>query len=410
MYLVLELIKGGSLCDLMKEDGAFEMGRVKLYARSMLEVLSFLKKKKVVHGDIKPANIMVKNNATGSIQLVDFGCSFLENEPLDKVMGTAAYKAPEAMLGLPYGTPIDAWSVGCVLAEISMGGQRLLPTKRFSQIIPGLTAILDYPPPKLLQAAPRRAKYFSESGMLKKTCAEQMPGLCSLGTFLQDKETAFQEFVKRFLCWSPDERITPHDALLHPWMTSEETAAAAANSPAALAPKAITEAELPGPGVSSDCRKRPPSSKSEDKARRKKSSKVEPSPPSPSPPAAAAVTSNAVLAAVISPRSATATVRDTAPPRPAVERREMSPAPDPGAVPVTPLPAKLLHPYRETAGSGSCRAEPGHAEGAAASAAEVGSGWQGRVTDVGEEPPAAVGTFFGRLFCCSCCYHYGDYE
>eukprot|EP00479_Gromia_sphaerica_P010644 TRINITY_DN495_c0_g1_i2.p3 TRINITY_DN495_c0_g1~~TRINITY_DN495_c0_g1_i2.p3 ORF type:complete len:81 (-),score=16.11 TRINITY_DN495_c0_g1_i2:134-376(-) len=31
------------------------------------------------------------------------------------------YRAPEIMLGCPYGPPADVWSIGCVLAELFTG-------------------------------------------------------------------------------------------------------------------------------------------------------------------------------------------------------------------------------------------------------------------------------------------------
>ena len=32
---------------------------------------------------------------------------------------TLWYRAPEVLLGCPYATPVDIWSVGCILAELN---------------------------------------------------------------------------------------------------------------------------------------------------------------------------------------------------------------------------------------------------------------------------------------------------
>nr|XP_032802794.1 probable myosin light chain kinase DDB_G0292624 [Petromyzon marinus] len=79
-YLVLDYINAGSLFDVVNSNGAFTLSSVKRYARSLMEVLAFLKKNGVVHGDLKLENILVKDHHTAAIRLADFGGSFFESE------------------------------------------------------------------------------------------------------------------------------------------------------------------------------------------------------------------------------------------------------------------------------------------------------------------------------------------
>ena len=64
----------------------------------MLQALDYLHYHKVVHGDLKPENVLM--SARGNVTLSDFGCSKVimsGNEYLERCNGTPAYLAPEMM-------------------------------------------------------------------------------------------------------------------------------------------------------------------------------------------------------------------------------------------------------------------------------------------------------------------------
>nr|XP_032832846.1 dual specificity tyrosine-phosphorylation-regulated kinase 2-like [Petromyzon marinus] len=138
-FLVLEYMSKGSLWEVFK-NGALPLANVRRYARSVLKGLKFLKKKGVVHADIKAANILVKDHEMGTIKLADFGLSFFENELVDHLVSTQGYRAPEVLLNLQVGTPLDMWSAGCIFAELSTG-QQLLPCYSDLHEIVGITEL-----------------------------------------------------------------------------------------------------------------------------------------------------------------------------------------------------------------------------------------------------------------------------
>lgn len=80
------------------------MQGVRLYARQILSALHLLQKCKVIHADIKPDNIMVNYSKT-AVKLCDFGSAGSAEDECDitPYLVSRFYRAPEIVLGLPYG-------------------------------------------------------------------------------------------------------------------------------------------------------------------------------------------------------------------------------------------------------------------------------------------------------------------
>ncbi len=86
--------------------------------RECLGALSALHRHGVIHGDVKPANIMLKR--TGHAKIVDIGSAFELNRPVRQTC-TPAYAAPEVLEG-SVGTPqSDLASLGYVLIDMLSG-------------------------------------------------------------------------------------------------------------------------------------------------------------------------------------------------------------------------------------------------------------------------------------------------
>eukprot|EP00928_Gymnodinium_smaydae_P021114 TRINITY_DN18219_c0_g1_i1.p1 TRINITY_DN18219_c0_g1~~TRINITY_DN18219_c0_g1_i1.p1 ORF type:complete len:440 (-),score=54.21 TRINITY_DN18219_c0_g1_i1:257-1576(-) len=84
--------------------------------RGLLRGVQHVHERGVLHRDIKPENIAVHgldNNAT----LIDFDCSCLlsDLEAIKGIRGTPGYIAPEVIVGVPYGTKADVFSIGGVM-------------------------------------------------------------------------------------------------------------------------------------------------------------------------------------------------------------------------------------------------------------------------------------------------------
>eukprot|EP01107_Rhizomastix_libera_P008830 TRINITY_DN2432_c0_g1_i1.p1 TRINITY_DN2432_c0_g1~~TRINITY_DN2432_c0_g1_i1.p1 ORF type:complete len:996 (-),score=301.56 TRINITY_DN2432_c0_g1_i1:97-3084(-) len=125
LFIFLEYIPSGSISSLLLKFGPFSESVVKLYTRQILEGLQYLHNCKIVHRDIKGANILVDSN--GVVKLTDFGSSNLLKSVGDQkdlrtsLKGTPNWMAPEVVKQTGAGRKSDIWSVGCTVVEMSTG-------------------------------------------------------------------------------------------------------------------------------------------------------------------------------------------------------------------------------------------------------------------------------------------------
>lgn len=87
--------------------------------RDCLAALAALHREDVVHGDIKPSNIMLKR--TGNAKIVDIGSAFEVDHPPNSRTCTPAYAAPEVLEGSECTPRSDLASLGYVLIELLSG-------------------------------------------------------------------------------------------------------------------------------------------------------------------------------------------------------------------------------------------------------------------------------------------------
>ena len=128
-FLYLEYIPGGSIKNMIEQFGGFNEILIKKYTKQILSGLKYLHDKKIIHRDIKCANILIGNR--GMIKLTDFGCSKKISMKLAKkdsssngeyctsLKGTIPWCAPEVICHKKYGKKADIWSLGCTLIEMT---------------------------------------------------------------------------------------------------------------------------------------------------------------------------------------------------------------------------------------------------------------------------------------------------
>src|SRR5438874_2524647 len=119
-YLVMEYINGRTLQQLLSESPV-PWPRACAWAADLSHALGRAHHAGIIHGDVKPANIMVTED--GHVKLSDFGIARFATQVSGsgRIMGTPAYLAPEQILGEPHSTRSDLFSLGIVLYQMLTG-------------------------------------------------------------------------------------------------------------------------------------------------------------------------------------------------------------------------------------------------------------------------------------------------
>lgn len=120
-YLALEFIPKGTLRNYMPNRIKLTPQQLQSVIKQLMSALIYLHSLSIMHGDIKPENILVeKTDPDMVIKLSDFGLSeiIMGSKRLFKHSGTFSYMAPELHFNLPYDTSSDLFSAGVVIYEL----------------------------------------------------------------------------------------------------------------------------------------------------------------------------------------------------------------------------------------------------------------------------------------------------
>jgi TolB-like protein/tRNA A-37 threonylcarbamoyl transferase component Bud32 len=158
LFIVMELVQGETLRRQISSAGPLEPRAVARLGAQISEALHAAHSHGVIHGDIKPENIVVQTE--GGPKLFDFGIARrlaeetatstrsardIGETPAAFIAGTIAYMAPEVIRGEPADARADLYSFGVVLFELIIG-HRPFPGPTISAL---MAQILHEPTPWL---------------------------------------------------------------------------------------------------------------------------------------------------------------------------------------------------------------------------------------------------------------------
>ncbi|XP_033838636.1 homeodomain-interacting protein kinase 2-like [Periophthalmus magnuspinnatus] len=244
-----------SLFDFMDmREEALSLCELRPVAQQLLVAFDGLKTAGIIHADLKPDNIMLVNHSKQpfKVKLIDFGLAgYADMMDFMDIGQPFPYQSPEITLGCKVTEAVDMWSLGCTLAECFTGYFLFSEHSEYDNLRT-IVKLVGLPSEKVLQKAHLCLDYFvSPSGDFTqwrlKTLdeyygseKEDMPNVseCLAGKFssldsvFQGSHTrtgdpehrdrlAFADFIKRLLDLDHEMRITPKEALHHPFVTME---------------------------------------------------------------------------------------------------------------------------------------------------------------------------------------------
>ncbi|RDX64189.1 Serine/threonine-protein kinase GRIK2, partial [Mucuna pruriens] len=122
-YMVLEYVEGKWVCEGSGPVCGLGEETARRYLRDIVSGLTYLHAHNIVHGDIKPDNLLITRH--GTVKIGDFSVSQAfedNNDELRRSPGTPVFTAPECILGLTYGgKAADTWAVGVTLYCMILG-------------------------------------------------------------------------------------------------------------------------------------------------------------------------------------------------------------------------------------------------------------------------------------------------
>jgi serine/threonine protein kinase len=121
LYLVMEFVEGESLQAILKRKGRLEPSVALAFFHEILSAVGFAHRLGVIHGDLKPSNIMVTK--LGIVKVLDFAIApILNDAESGRPRATSVrYMSPEQSTGEPVDARSDVYSLGILLYEMIVG-------------------------------------------------------------------------------------------------------------------------------------------------------------------------------------------------------------------------------------------------------------------------------------------------
>eukprot|EP01091_Cochliopodium_minus_P011279 TRINITY_DN3154_c0_g1_i1.p1 TRINITY_DN3154_c0_g1~~TRINITY_DN3154_c0_g1_i1.p1 ORF type:complete len:675 (-),score=181.14 TRINITY_DN3154_c0_g1_i1:11-2035(-) len=144
LWILMEFCKLGSVRDLIVkcDNKSLDSDQIAYITKGALNGLEYLHERKIIHRDIKAANILLDEQAI--IKIADFGVSDILGKSKETI-GSPYWMAPEVCLGKTYDFKCDIWSLAITVIEMA----ETVPPKADLPPLRAMKSVTNSPPPCL---------------------------------------------------------------------------------------------------------------------------------------------------------------------------------------------------------------------------------------------------------------------
>lgn len=184
-YYAMQFVPGKSLADLIQEGGTRDMHQIATWARDLARALAVAHAQGVIHRDVKPANILIREDGTAA--LTDFGLSRVESAKsitqVGSLVGTPVYMAPEQARGQKATASVDLYALGVTLYEC-LAQEVPFMAEGLRELLVAITEEIPRPPSEIKADVPASLEAIVLRAIAKRPEA-RYPNAASMGDDLE---------------------------------------------------------------------------------------------------------------------------------------------------------------------------------------------------------------------------------
>ncbi|KAK2956488.1 putative serine/threonine protein kinase [Blattamonas nauphoetae] len=229
----------------------FNLAIISKILEQILDCLTVTWRIGLIHSDLKPENLLL-DHCLPFIRVIDFGSAAYEGYTVFSYVQSRYYRSPEVILGLPYDCRVDMWSVGCIAAELFIGHPLFPGCHEHDQIF-RITNMLGPFPSEMVKMGKKSGKYYVSDptqphgyrfatneeyskranpskqprayGYVQPTldltieAHQKLHSPTHISLINTPEYLVYLDFIKRCLAYNPYDRMTPLEALSHPFIT-----------------------------------------------------------------------------------------------------------------------------------------------------------------------------------------------